>query len=67
MPATHIQETTLIQELVLTTEMIAVMAILGLTIFLFVSEIVRVDVAAVIVMVLLGLTSLIPNYDGLVP
>jgi di/tricarboxylate transporter len=57
----------LIQEIVLTTEMIAVMAILGLTIFLFISELVRVDVAAVIIMVLLGLTSLIPNYGGLVP
>lgn len=54
-------------EIILTTEMIAVLAILGLTIFLFISEIVRVDVAAVMVMVLIGLTSLIPEYDGLVP
>jgi len=55
------------QELVLTTEMIAVLSILAFTIFLFVSEIVRVDVAAVIIMVLLGLTSLYPGYAGLVP
>ena len=54
-------------EIALTTEMIAVLAILGFTIFLFVSEIVRVDVAAVMIMVLLGLTSLIPGYAGLVP
>lgn len=50
----------------LTAEMIAMLAILGFTVFLFVSEIVRVDVAAVLIMVLLGLTSLIPDYDGLI-
>ena len=43
------------------------MLILGLTIFLFVSEVVRVDVAAISIMVLLGLTSLVPGYSGLVP
>lgn len=47
--------------LTLTTEMIVVLALLGLTIFLFVSEVVRVDVAAISVMVLLGLLSLIPG------
>ena len=51
----------------LTGEMIAVMAIAGLTVFLFVSEIVRVDVAALIAMVILGLSGLIPGYSGLVP
>jgi di/tricarboxylate transporter len=56
-----------VEEIALTHEMIAVLAILGFTIFLFVSEIVRVDVAAVVVMVLLGLSSLIPGYPGLVP
>jgi len=50
----------------LNAEMIAVLAILGFTVFLFVSEIVRVDVAAILVMVLLGLTGLIPGYDGLI-
>ncbi|KAA3629317.1 MAG: SLC13 family permease [Proteobacteria bacterium] len=50
----------------LTMEMIAVLAILGFTVFLFVSEIVRVDVAAILIMVLIGLTSLIPGYDGLI-
>jgi di/tricarboxylate transporter len=47
--------------------MVAVMAILALTIFLFAFEIVRVDVAAVAIMVLLGLTSMLPDYSGLVP
>lgn len=44
----------------------AVMAILLLTVYLFAFEVVRVDVAAVSIMVLIGLTSLIPGYDGLV-
>jgi len=47
--------------------MIAVMVLLGLTIFLFVSEIVPVDVAAITIMVFLGLTSMIPGYGGLIP
>ena len=47
--------------------MVAVMAILALTVCLFAFEILRVDVAAVLIMVLLGLTSLLPNYGGLVP
>ncbi|GIT27037.1 MAG: hypothetical protein CM1200mP41_30810 [Gammaproteobacteria bacterium] len=34
---------------------------------MFVSEVVRVDVAAISIMVLLGLTSLVPGYSGLVP
>ena len=55
------------EPLPLTGEMIAVIAVLGLTIFLFVSEVVRVDVAAVTIMVLLGLTSMMPGYAGLVP
>ena len=51
----------------LTPEMITVLAVLGLTIFLFVSEIVRVDVAAVLVMILLGLLGLVDAdrlFDG---
>ncbi len=43
------------------------MVLLGLTIFLFVSEIVPIDVAAITIMVFLGLTSMIPGYDGLIP
>jgi di/tricarboxylate transporter len=44
----------------------AVMAILLLTICLFAFEIVRVDVAGIAVMVLIGLTALVPGYSGLV-
>ncbi len=51
----------------LTGEMIAVLAVLALTVYLFAFEIVRVDVAAILIMVLLGLSSVIPGYDGLVP
>ena len=39
----------------LTYEMTVVLALLGFTVFLFVSEIVRIDLAAILVMVLLGL------------
>ena len=54
------------ETLTLNIEMIGVMVILLLTICLFAFEIVRVDVAAVSIMVLIGLTALIPGYDGLV-
>lgn len=47
-------------ELALTTDMIMVLSVLGLTIFLFVFEILRVDVVAICIMVLLGLLHLLP-------
>jgi len=50
----------------LTIEMIWVLCILAFTIYLFVSEIVRVDVAAIIVMVFLGLTTVIPGVPDLI-
>lgn len=50
----------------LTFEMVVVLAVIGLTIGLFVSEIVRVDVAAFSIMVLLGLLTVVPGLDGLV-
>lgn len=53
------------ENLTLTTEMIVVLGLLALTMFLFVSEVVRVDVAAISVMVLLGLLSLVPGLAGL--
>ncbi len=49
----------------LTYEMVAVLAILAFTIFLFVSEIVRVDLAAILVMVILGACSYLPGLGGL--
>ena len=54
-------------DLVLTTEMTTVLAILGLTVALFVLELVRVDVAALLIMVILGVLGLVPSdrlFDG---
>ena len=50
-----------------TQDMLAVLLILGLTIYLFVSEVVRVDVAALLIMVLVGATGVVPAahvFDG---
>ena len=55
------------ESVALDAQMIGVLAILVCTIILFVSDIVRVDVVAILVMVVLGLTSLIPDFPGLVP
>lgn len=49
----------------LTTEMIVVLSLLGITVFLFISEIVRVDVAAILIMVTLGVLSGLPGLEGL--
>ncbi len=53
------------ESLGLTTEMIVVLGLLGITVFLFVSEIVRVDVAAILIMVTLGVLSALPGLEGL--
>ncbi len=53
------------ESLTLTFEMMAVLALLALTVFLFVSEIVRIDLAAVLVMVLLGALSYMPGLGNL--
>ncbi len=45
------------ESLTLTNDMMIVLGILAFTVFLFVSEIVRVDVAAIIVMVIVGVVS----------
>jgi len=47
--------------LTLTSDMMLVLAVLGITIALFVFEVVRVDVVALSVMVLLGLLGLVPS------
>ena len=49
----------------LTPEMIMVFGFIVLTIFLFVTEVVRIDVAAVVVMVLLGIASYIPGFSSI--
>lgn len=51
--------------IVLSTEMIVVLCLLGFTVFLFVSEILRVDLAAILVMVVLGALSYLPGLGGL--
>ena len=50
-----------------TQDMMAVLLVLGLTVYLFVSEVVRVDVAALLIMVLVGITGVLPAaliFDG---
>jgi di/tricarboxylate transporter len=53
------------EPIALSTEMMVVLGLLGFTVFLFVSEIVRVDLAAILVMVLLGALSYVPGLGGL--
>lgn len=49
--------------LTLSADMVLVLVILTATIGLFVSELVRVDIAAILVMVVIGLTGLVPSSD----
>jgi di/tricarboxylate transporter len=55
----------MIQTVSLSPQMMVVLGLLGLTMILFAFEIVRVDIAAVFVMVLLGLLSLVPGLQGM--
>lgn len=48
-----------------TTEMGVVLGLLGFTVFLFVSEIVRVDLAAILVLVIIGILSYVPGLENL--
>lgn len=55
------------EQVALTTDMVSVMAVLAFTVYLFAFEVVRVDVAAIIVMVILGLSGIVPSdrlFDG---
>ena len=54
------QEDRILESITLSLEMSVVLGLLAFTVFLFVSEIVRIDLAAVLVMVLLGLISQFP-------
>ncbi len=47
-----------------TTEMAVVVATLCLTVFLFVSEIIRVDLAAILVLVIIGILSYVPGLES---
>ncbi|MFV0334308.1 MAG: SLC13 family permease [Tropicimonas sp.] len=53
-------------EIALTTEMLVVMGVLGLTVLLFATEVVRVDVAAISIMVLLGCLASLPGLGHIV-
>lgn len=53
------------EAMTLTTEMTVVLCLLGFTVFLFVSEIVRVDLAAILIMLLLGLLTFMPGLEGI--
>lgn len=55
----------IMETLTLTYEMTVVLGLLALTVFLFVSEIVRIDLAAVVIMVLLGALSYLPGLGNL--
>ncbi len=53
------------ETLAFTTEMAVVLGLLAFTVFLFVSEIVRIDLAAVLVLVIVGILSYIPGLEKL--
>lgn len=53
------------ENVTLTVEMAVVLGILGLTVFLFVTELFRIDFSAVFIMVLLGLLSQFPGLENL--
>jgi len=50
----------------LTPEMMVVLGLLAFAIFLFATEIIRIDLAAILIMVLLGLFSFMPGLDNIV-
>ena len=52
-------------EIALTAEMMVVLAILGVTVLLFVTEVFRIDFSAILVMVSLGLLSQVPGLENL--
>ena len=58
--------TALLEHIVIDTQIVVVLCILAFTVYLFVSEVVRVDVAAVAILTLLGVLSLVPALDGMV-
>ncbi len=51
----------------LTTEMIVVLLLLAVTIVLFVTEVFRIDFAAILIMISLGLLSQLPGLENLAP
>jgi len=55
-----------IEPLTLSVEIVLVMGLLTITIILFAFEILRVDVAAICIMVLLGLTTMVPGIEPII-
>ena len=55
----------MIEPITLSTEMILVLTLLAATVYLFVSAVVRVDVAALLILVALGLSGYIPGLEPL--
>ncbi|TMV09129.1 SLC13 family permease [Ruegeria sediminis] len=53
------------ETLAFTTEMAVVMGMLAFTVFLFVSEIIRIDLAAILVLVMVGILSYVPGLERL--
>lgn len=53
------------ESLGLTVEMVAVLSLLTLTVILFVTELVRVDVTAIIILVALGLLGYVPGLENI--
>ncbi len=53
------------ETLAFTTEMAVVIGLLAFTVFLFVSEIIRIDLAALLVLVLVGILSYVPGLERL--
>ncbi len=53
------------EHIAFTTEMAVVMATLAFTVFLFVSEIIRVDLAAILILVIVGILSYVPGLENL--
>lgn len=53
------------ESLGLTVEMVAVLSLLTLTVILFVTEVVRVDVTAIIILVVLGLLGYVPALENI--
>ena len=56
----------MVETIPLTMEMVLVLGILGLALFLFVSEIIRIDVAAILIMLIIGLIGQLPGIKPLI-
>jgi len=53
------------ETIVFTVEMAVVLGLLGFTVFLFVSEVIRIDLAALLVLVIVGILSYAPGLENL--